>query len=106
MSQWLGLHRVRLVRSTPALVCLLVAPRLIHFGKDIFQQDAFSLRNLIDNDMCGLHTPWQGVASTPLNAMPTRPSDDPRGGYRIDEPPLELPRLPEPYRTFSETFAY
>ena len=66
----------------------------------------FSLRNLIDNDMCGLHTPWQGVASTPLNAMPTRPSDDPRGGYRIDEPPLELPRLPEPYRTFSETFAY
>lgn len=66
----------------------------------------FSLRNLIDNELCALQVPWQGMESTPLTAPPTMPSPDPRSGYSIDQLPLELPLLPEPYETFADTFAY
>lgn len=82
--------------------------RTVSLMRAPYKQDwvDFSLQNLIDNDLCDFQVPWQGAESTPLFTKPTRPSADTRGGYSIDQPPLELPQLPEPYDTFENTFAY
>mgnify|MGYP001622965884 FL=1 len=74
-----------------------------HFSMDWID---FSLQNHIDDRLCALATPLEGVPSKPLNAPPTYPSPNPPQGYTIAEPVAPEPRLPEPYESFDETFSY
>lgn len=74
-----------------------------HFNMDWID---FSLRNLIDNKLCGLEAPAGAVESKPLSAYPTRMSPKPHFGYTVGQPPECVPEIPKPYKTFDETFEY
>lgn len=69
----------------------------------------FSITRQKDEILNKFHEPWTGLTREncgPLNFVPTRPSPEPWSGYTITEPVPDNPRMPEPYRTFADTFAY
>lgn len=74
-----------------------------HFSMDWID---FSLSNHIDDKLCGLAVPLEGVPSKPLNAPPTYPSKNPPMGYTIAEPVAVDPLPPQPYESFENTFSY
>lgn len=65
----------------------------------------FSITRQRIERLAGLSIPWNGMESSPLMPQSTRPSQT-YTGYHVDVSPVEEPRRPEPYRTFSETFSY
>lgn len=65
----------------------------------------FSISRQVTERLAGLSIPWDGLESSPLMPKSTRESDS-YTGYHVDRSPVEEPRRPEPYKTFSETFAY
>lgn len=65
----------------------------------------FSISRQQIDSLAGLAIPWQGMESSPLMPASTRPSTT-YTRYHVDVPPVEDPRMPEPYETFSQTFEY